>query len=225
MNKRIFFITLIIITSWCIKSSADVYEYVDENGIIHYTNIPVDKGYTKIISGKTTSGYKDRKSSTANPEYYHQIITSKSKAYNIEPDLVKAVIKAESNWNPDSVSKKGAIGLMQLMPFTAQDMGVKNPFNPEENIEGGIKYLRYLLDKFNDDLHLALAAYNAGPKKIEKFGGIPPISETKNYVKRVLSLYTDNKRPAPIYKVHYNEGTVLYTNIPVIYKKHNPSRF
>ncbi|MCK5504288.1 MAG: lytic transglycosylase domain-containing protein [Thermodesulfovibrionia bacterium] len=113
--------------------------------------------------------------------------------YKIEPSLVSALIKVESNWDHKAVSQRGAKGLMQLMPSTAKDMNVNNPFNPEENIEGGMRYLRYLLDKFDGDIALALAAYNAGPGKIQKYKGMPPILETKQYVERILSIYNNKK--------------------------------
>jgi soluble lytic murein transglycosylase len=159
--------------------------YINENEFAYVTNIPVDNEYNKFTSTKN----KDIKIHKQKTNSYHRIISNKSKKYEIEPSLVCAVIKVESNWDSKALSRKGAKGLMQLMPSTAKDMNVKNPFDPEENIEGGIRYLRYLLDKFNGDITLALAAYNAGPKKVEQFRGIPPIKETKQYVKRVLSIY------------------------------------
>jgi len=122
-------------------------------------------------------------------EYFDKLVFSKSDKYNVEPSLVSAMIQVESNWNYKVVSRSGAIGLMQLMPATAKAMDVKDPLNPEENIEGGIKYLRYLLDRFNGDLTLAVAAYNAGPTRVRKYNGIPPIKETRQYVKRVLTIY------------------------------------
>jgi hypothetical protein len=164
-----------------------LYHFVDINENIHLINTP-DVKEKKSISHYSLS---DRKSSIRIPDSYRQIIFSKSDRYRIEPLLISAVIKVESNWDPRAVSRKGAMGLMQLMPSTAKEMEVDNPFNPEENIEGGLKYLRYLLNKFNGDLNLALAAYNAGPNRIQKYGGIPPITETQRYVKRILSLYND----------------------------------
>jgi soluble lytic murein transglycosylase len=103
----------------------------------------------------------------------------------LEEALVKAVIKVESDYQPSIVSKKGAQGLMQLIPETAKLLKVDNPFDPSENIRGGSEYLRQMLDLFNDDLELALAAYNSGPTTVKRFGGIPPYDETRNYVKRV----------------------------------------
>jgi soluble lytic murein transglycosylase-like protein len=123
------------------------------------------------------------------PKSFRRIAFTKSRKYEIEPSLIYALIKVESNWDARALSRAGAKGLMQLMPSTAKEMDVKNPFDPEENIEGGIRYLRYLLDRFNGDVTLALAAYNAGPNKVRKFKGVPPIKETQRYVNRILSIY------------------------------------
>ena len=227
VEKIIFIIALLtFLTGWSL-SFADIYKYVDENGVIHFTNTPENSQYKKIISeSKPQTKLKKNVPNTAD---YHQIVDNKSAKYNVEPSLVKAVIKTESNWDAAVVSQKGAMGLMQLMPSTANDMDVRNPFNPEENIEGGIRYLRYLLNKFDGDLTLALAAYNAGPKTVEKFGSIPPIPETQQYVKQVLSIYKNGSKsgsaPTIIYKVIYNNGTILYTNTPFPYEGYNLSKF
>ena len=229
MRKIIFIFSLILVIGWYAPSYADIYKYVDENGVAHFTNTPDGKAYKKIISegSKHISHEGSKKSHTI--KSYHQLINSKSREYNIEPSLIKAVIKTESNWDSMAVSQKGAMGLMQLMPDTAEDMEVRNPFNPEENIEGGIKYLRYLLNRFNGDITLALAAYNAGPEKIEKFGGIPPIPETQRYVKQILSIYNNGdsstRTSTVIYKVIYSDGSVLYTNTPLPYESLKLSRF
>ena len=120
---------------------------------------------------------------------FNPMISSASDRYEVDPALIKAVIMAESAYNPKAVSGQGAKGLMQLMPRTARALGVKNAFNPAHNINGGVKYLRQLLDTFNDDAKLALAAYNAGTSKVKRHGGVPPIKATRNYVKRVFAYY------------------------------------
>ncbi len=120
---------------------------------------------------------------------FYPIIHAVADKHRVDSALVKAIIMAESSYNPTAVSKKGARGLMQLMPNTAQSLGVKDSFNPEENINGGVKYLKQLLNKFEGNLRLAVAAYNAGVKKVRKYRGIPPFKATRYYVRKVLGYY------------------------------------
>ncbi len=131
---------------------------------------------------------------------FNPMISSAADRYEVDFALIKAVIMAESAYNPKAVSKLGAKGLMQLMPGTARALGVKNAFNPAHNINGGVKYLRQLLDAFDDDVILALAAYNAGASKVKRHGGIPPIKATRNYVKKVFAYYHH-------YKAEMNQNT------------------
>lgn len=221
MGKVAFIGALMVFFSSVTASSADIFKYTDDSGITYYTNAPESKDYKKVMSEKKPSRtYQSR-------DEFDWIIDSMSSKYDIEPSLIKAIISVESNWNNNAVSNKGAMGLMQLMPSTARDMDVSDPFNPTDNIEGGTRYLRYLLDRFSE-LPLALAAYNAGPKKVESSRGIPSITETEQYVKKVLALYNGPasiSRAPRIYKVTLEDGTVLFTNTPFAYQNFKVSNF
>lgn len=167
----------------------DIYRYEDDEGIIHFTDAPTDKRFKVFMRDLK----KDKQLRTrlipmgaVNATEYDAIIAASAQKYGVSASLIKAVIQAESGYNPNAVSRKGASGLMQLMPGTARSLKVSNSFDPKDNVEGGVKYLRFLLDTFRGDVTLALAAYNAGLNKVAKYGGIPPYSETKNYVNKVL---------------------------------------
>jgi soluble lytic murein transglycosylase-like protein len=172
--------------------AADIYKYVDETGIIHLTNVPTDvnKKYTLIMKEKRVLFNRNI---ARDIKKFDVLITKSAEKHGMDPALIKAVIKAESNFNHQAVSPKGARGLMQLMPATASSLHVDDSFHPEKNIDGGVRYLRYLIRLFNGDLRLALAAYNAGEKAVQRYGGIPPYRETQQYVQRVLA-YLDGYR-------------------------------
>jgi hypothetical protein len=209
---------------------SDVYKYIDENGVTCFTDAPIVSKAQRILKQtEPADGPRNGESvrNTSSGEYNSYISTAAAK-YDLEPELIHAVIKTESNGNERAVSRKGAIGLMQLMPATANDLNVSNPFDPAENIDGGARYLRFLLEKFNGDMTLALAAYNAGPGTVEKYGSVPPIAETRDYVKKVYSAYKGRRSydvsgpsqvakalPTAIYKVVLDDGTILFTNSSV----------
>lgn len=179
-----------IATIWATPCHADIYRYEDDDGIVHFTDAPTDKRFKvfmRDLKKDKELRTKLKYASSVNPAEYEQLIKNCSEKYGVSAALVKAVIHAESGYNPNAVSSKGASGLMQLMPGTAKSLKVADRFNPKDNVEGGVKYLRFLLDTFRGDVSLALAAYNAGLSKVSKYGGIPPYNETRTYVNRVLS--------------------------------------
>ncbi len=207
---------------------AATYYHVDAQGVYHFTNAPT-KPWFRILPG---FGLPKDVNLTSGP--YADLINRTAHQHGIEPDLVKAIIRAESNFNPRAVSRKGAQGLMQLMPATAADHAVTDAFDPAQNIAGGVRYLRRLMDLFGADLRLALAAYNAGEQAVWRYNGIPPYRETRQYVRKVLALYRSRNfdPPAPggsqvarevvypkdgaggVYRSFDREGRVLYTNAP-----------
>jgi Transglycosylase SLT domain/Domain of unknown function (DUF4124) len=165
-------------------ASADVYMFRDPNGVIHLTNVPNHDGFRRVL--REGAGVMARLPASGD---YEEVIRAASDRHNIDADLVRAVIKAESDFNSHARSSKGAMGLMQLMPDTARLYNVLNAYDPVDNIEGGVRHLRMLLERFRGDLRLSLAAYNAGSGAVERFGGIPPYAETREYVQRVLRFY------------------------------------
>ena len=170
-----------------VPSSADIYKYEDADGVIHLTNVPSNPKakYVMLIKEKRILFPKQ-----INIRDYDKIITQAAAKFNLDAALIKAVIKAESNFNHKAVSRAGAKGLMQLMPQTASSLNVNDVFHPGNNIEGGARYLRYLLNLYKGNLTLALAAYNAGEGAVAKYNyGVPPYRETQNYIRRVLALY------------------------------------
>jgi len=182
--KSLLFVTLIALLFFHpFPASADIYRYIDEKGTTDFTTLQPGKRFKIFIhirGGNLRSTKYDCK-------IYDPLIREMATKYQVDCDLVRAVIKAESDFNPSAVSPKGAKGIMQLMPETAEDMSVKNIFSPRDNIEGGVKYLRRLLNIFNNDLHLTVAAYNAGENAVIGCNyAIPPYDETQEYVRRVL---------------------------------------
>lgn len=190
-KSRLFLMTVVVAALHALPAVGDIYKYEDKEGVVHFTDAPTDRRF-KIFMRDIK---KDKKLRTnfklsrcvRDPKEFESIINSCSLQYGVDTSLVKAVIQAESGYDPNAVSSKGAAGLMQLMPRTAQDLKVSNSFDPSENIRGGVRYLKFLLDTFKGDVSLALAAYNAGLSRVAQYGGIPPYEETRNYVGKVLS--------------------------------------
>ena len=179
-------VLLLLWTGLC--AAGTIFFYKDEHGVMHFTDTPTSSKFRPFLSLRSRMGSSaDRASITRHVEQYSQ-------RYGLDPHLVMAVIEIESGFNHQAVSRAGAQGLMQIMPATQQDLGLTAPFDPAENIEAGIRYLKMLMDRF-PDLSLALAAYNAGPANVERYNGIPPFRETQDYVRKVTTNY-DRRRAA-----------------------------
>jgi soluble lytic murein transglycosylase-like protein len=177
---------------------ADIYSFVDEQGVTHYTNMPDDTRYALLIKSppepkadaRAAAAMAARGNWRERAATYSGMIDKAARTAAVHPALVRAVIAVESAFDPKAVSKAGAQGLMQLLPATARRYGVGNPFDPEQNLGGGARYLSYLLKRYNNNLELVLAAYNAGEDAVDRYGRtIPPYRETREYVPAVLKMY------------------------------------
>jgi soluble lytic murein transglycosylase-like protein len=173
------------------------YQLVGENYLLQMTGGKVAIAVKEVVAIEPEDTFGPPATVQADPQpLYRDLVEAAAKRYNMDADLITSVIAVESNFDPKAVSRKNARGLMQLLPETAAKLGVKNIDDPAENIDGGTRYLRDLLQKYKNDLALALAAYNAGPDKIELYGRIPPFAETISYVRRVKSGYEKSKTKA-----------------------------
>jgi soluble lytic murein transglycosylase-like protein len=161
-----------------------IYRYVDADGTIHMTNVPNGLQFTPKAS-------RHRYHASVSDHELEAAVARYAREYRLSPALLMAVMKAESGFNPIVISKAGAVGLMQLIPETAIRHGVRNLYDTEDNIAGGARHLRYLLDRFHGNIRLALAAYNAGEQKVDRYRQIPPFKETRGYVKKVMGFYRD----------------------------------
>lgn len=168
--------------------SADIYMYRDADGVMHFTNTPSSPEYRIYIRSR-----KPRFYTPANINKYDRIIKEAAHRHGVDFSLLKAIIQAESSFNPQAVSKKGARGLMQIMPQNFPSLNIKDPFDPRQNIMGGTRYFRKLFDRYNGKLALTLSAYNAGPTLVDRYQRIPPIPETERYVEKVMRFYRHYK--------------------------------
>jgi soluble lytic murein transglycosylase-like protein len=163
---------------------ADIYRFKDKDGVWHFSNTQSDARYRLYMRTRGLGGKQYLRK-------YENVIRKAAQKFGIEVNLIKAIIKAESSFDPDAVSESGAQGLMQLMPDTANDMAVGDPFNPEENIFGGTRYLSLLLKRFKQDKKLAIAAYNVGATTVTKHNAVPPVPETRRFVEKVMKFYRE----------------------------------
>jgi soluble lytic murein transglycosylase-like protein len=222
-----------------VPAQGQIVSYMDSDGKRIFINsnpaiyIPkpvktvVPKGFTLLGNASRTTQNSSAAApdmsavEQANRQKIEEMIREVSARYRVDPALVRAVIQTESNWNSSAVSRKGALGLMQLVPGTAQQLGVNNAFDPKQNLDGGVRYLHTLLERYNGDLDRALAAYNAGPTAVDRAGGIPRYRETREYVHKVTDSYfrpgSDRiprafDEPRPIYRTVEADGRVVFTN-------------
>ena len=198
--------------------AAETFQFVDRDGSVHFTNAPSDPRYRRMagLSG-TSEGWLRVPAAMSSPTLLEMIRVA-AQRHGVPEQIVSAVIRVESGFNARAVSRKGARGLMQLMPETAAILGVRDSFDPMENINGGVRHLRGLIDRFGQNLPLALAAYNAGEGAVNNYRGIPPYPETQAYVGRILSILGGSvpvsSVPTSTYRFVANDGAVVYTNIP-----------
>ena len=217
--------------------AGSTYEFEDEQGVVHYTNVPGDPRYSFVR--------KDPEPTVARPpaeqglgqiRAFAQIIRATAERYGVDSRLIEAMVQTESAGNPTAISPKGARGLMQLMPERAALLGVRNAFDPTQNVDGGVRHMRDLLQGFGGDVSLALAAYNAGEAAVRSYGGIPPFAETREYVRRVRALYDGAGSASPravvlatapqrIYRTVAEDGTLTFTNVPPRTGGVSPNRF
>jgi len=188
---------LLVLAGFCPWHSvfADVYKFTDKDGIVHYTNIkPTNQNSVKTFSFPCYASdprcqQLDWENIPLNRWAFDEEIQTAAQVFTVDESLIRAIIHAESAYQPEALSPKGAQGLMQLMPATEKELQIDDAFDPLSNIEGGTRYLSRLLKEFNQNVDLAAAAYNAGPGAVHKYGGIPPYKETREYVRRIRILY------------------------------------
>ena len=210
--------------------AGSTYQFQDEQGITHYTNVPGDPRYSFVRRDPEPDQRKPAASDKGGTlsrgiRAFAHVIRAAAERYGVDSRLVEAIVQTESAGNPGAVSPKGARGLMQLMPERAAELGVRDSFDPVQNVDGGVRHMRDLLQRFGGDVTLALAAYNAGEAAVRNYGGVPPYAETQEYVRRVRALYSGAgslttgavalvTAPQRIYREVGDDGTLTFTNVP-----------
>jgi soluble lytic murein transglycosylase-like protein len=221
--RHLFALVLLLAVSVA-PASAQIYSWRDAEGALVISDRPRE-GSGEMVTYKVPEAAAVRAAqpvaASIRGAEFDETIAQHAAAQGVSPELVRAVIQVESGFNARAVSPKGAMGLMQLMPATARELGVVNPFHPDDNIRGGVTYLRQLLDRYDSNVELALAAYNAGPGSVAKYGAVPPYRETQAYVKKVTGVSGPPPPPAPpdhtIYKwIETRDGRAIvrYSNNP-----------
>jgi soluble lytic murein transglycosylase-like protein len=208
---------LVVVPLLTSVAAAQALRLVDADGVVHVTNLPTDPRYRGVAGGSANTQDSFRRSARE-PRQYTELIREISHQHDVDPTLVAAVIQAESAFDPTALSSKGAAGLMQLMPQTASALGVLDRFDPHENIRGGVRHLRYLLDRYRGRVALALAADNAGEGALDAHGGIVPYRETEQYVQRVLRLsglaVSLVQRTQMLHRYPGPDAVMTYSNLP-----------
>jgi hypothetical protein len=214
-STTISVVLIAVLLAGAVPASAQIYAIRDENGTLVLSDKPLGAGARTFPVARTATIRTTRPADTVSVSRYDSLIEHHAASRGLRADLVRAVIQVESAFNPRARSPKGALGLMQLMPFTARELGVENPFDPEENIRGGTTYLRRLLDRFAGNEELALAAYNAGPSAVERYGQtIPPYRETRDYVRRIKGQTKVMATRAPVVVIYRTTERVDGREIP-----------
>ena len=187
MKKGTFCLMLCLMLWAPREARGDIYMRIDSDGVIYFTNVPTTTGYELYIK-------EGNRGKSGSPMTFDGVIQKAAGKYGVDAHLVKAVIKVESDFNPRAVSRRGAKGLMQIMPSNFKTLSIRDPFNPLENVMAGTLYLKRLMKRYEKKLPLVLAAYNAGPQAVDRYRDIPPFPETLNYVRKVMTYYAAYKK-------------------------------
>lgn len=215
-------IALLVWTATAVPAEAQIFTWRDASGKLVLSSTRPQSGEAEVTTHAVAGSNRFRTAGTpggnGRVSAYDDLIREHAERHGIPPELVKAVIQAESGFDRWAVSPKGAMGLMQLMPATARDLGVQNPFQPDDNIRAGVWYLATLLERFDFDVVRALAAYNAGPERVEQYNGVPPYRETQDYVKKITGKSQAAPKPPPIFykwmELVNGEPRWRYSNVP-----------